>query len=58
MRISNQLRWDITPQTVGEIFKIEELIDSLVFHADCLLSTLGWTASMSACTESSVDHVV
>ena len=23
---------------------LEELIDSLVFHADCLRSTLGWTA--------------
>ena len=27
------------------------------FHADCLLSTLGWTASLSTCVRNGVDHV-
>ena len=56
MRILKPWRWAITPQTVKEI--LEELIDSPVFHADSLLSTLGWIGSLSARTEYSVDHVV
>ena len=39
--ITNLLRWDLTPQTDKEIFKIFKMNSlTLVFHADCMVFTL------------------